>query len=83
MPFCSRSCRAGDGDEVKEWLQIRRQRIRALRLQTKHVILLLALREALEQSPMQLVYAGRHGYPEAGKEDYGVSIHYTIEIGLD
>jgi hypothetical protein len=83
MPFCSRRCRSGEDGEVKEWLQIRRQRIRALRLQTKHVILLLALREALKQSPMQLVYAGRHGYPEAGKEDFGVSIHYAVDIGLD
>ena len=60
------------------WLDVRRFYIRALRSQTRFVILFFALWEAMDKSPMNLVYAGRHGFPEATADDYGVSLASLI-----
>jgi len=59
-----------------DWLSTRRSYIRGLRCQTKSVILILAMWEAMERSSLKLVYAGRHGYPAPGADDYGIV--YTV-----
>jgi hypothetical protein len=78
MHFCRRRCedalpKAGDSLEAGDWLKVRRFYIRSLRCQTRSVILLLALTEALKHGPLELVYAGRQGFAAPSKSDYGVS----------
>jgi hypothetical protein len=78
MRFCSRRCddalpTAGDNPKADDWLRVRRFYIRSLRCQTRSVILLLALTEALKHGPLELVYAGRQGFAAPGENDYGVS----------
>jgi hypothetical protein len=78
MRFCRRRCddalpAAGETPKAGDWLKVRRFYIRCLRCQTRSIILLLALTEALKKGPLELVYAGRQGYPLPGENDYGVS----------
>ena len=78
MRFCRRSCddalpAAGETPKAGDWLKVRRFYIRSLRCQTRSIILLLALTEALKKGPLELVYAGRKGFPPPGENDYGVS----------
>jgi len=78
MRFCRRSCddalpAAGETPKAGDWLKVRRFYIRSLRCQTRSIILLLALTEALKKGPLELVYAGQKGFPPPGENDYGVS----------
>jgi hypothetical protein len=78
MHFCRRRCddalpAAGESSKAGDWLKVRRSYLRSLRCQTRTVILLLALTEALKHGPLELVYAGRQGFPAPGENDYGVS----------
>jgi hypothetical protein len=78
MHFCRRRCedalpKAGDSPEAGDWLKVRRFYIGSLRCQTRSVILLLALTEALKHGPLELVYAGRQGFAAPSENDYGVS----------
>jgi hypothetical protein len=78
MRFCRRRCddalpAAGETPNAGDWLKVRRFYIRSLRCQTRSIILLLALTEALKKGPLELVYAGRQGFPPPGENDYGVS----------
>ena len=78
MHFYRRYCdsavlAADDGSKAGDWLRVRRSYIRSLRCQTRSVILLLALTEALKHGPLELVYAGRQGFAAPGEDDYGVS----------
>jgi len=61
---------------VKDWRSVRRTYLRGLRKQTRMVILLLALLQALKTGPAEIVYAGRDGYPGPGKDDHGIA--YTV-----
>ncbi len=74
MPFCDRHALrdAADGSKPEHWLKTRRFYIRSLRYQTRSVILLLALTEALKHGPLELVYAGHEGFPAPGPQDFGV-----------
>jgi hypothetical protein len=51
----------------------RRDVFRALRRQTRHIVLLMALMEALRVGPAQIVLAGKDGYPPRGEDDFGIS----------
>lgn len=78
MRFCRRRCDdslpvAGETPKAGDWLKVRRFYIRNLRCQTRSIILLLALTEALKKGSLELVYAGRQGFPPPGENDYGVS----------
>lgn len=78
MHFCRRRCdnalpAADDSSKAGDWLKVRCSHIRSLRCQTRSVILLLALTEALKHGPLELVYAGRQGFAAPGQNDYGVS----------
>lgn len=76
MPFCRRQDAlpsTADSAKPEQWMKVRIHYIRSLRHQTRSVILLLALIEALKHGPAELIYAGRHGFPAAGEQDYGVS----------
>lgn len=44
-----------------------------MRRQTRKIVLLMALIEALRHGPAQLVFAGKDGYPAMGEEDYGIA----------
>ena len=74
MPLCGRRALrdATDGSKPEPWLKTRQTYIRSLRCQTRSVILLLALTEALKHGPLELVYAGREGFPAPGPQDFGV-----------
>jgi len=79
MRFCRRHdalSASGDSTKPENWLTVRRFYLRSLRSQTRTVILLLALTEALKHGPLELVYAGREGFPAPGEQDYGIM--YTI-----
>jgi len=58
--------------DVMEWKSVRRYHLRMMRKQVRTIVLFMALMEALRVGPLQLVYAGKHGYPEPGPEDFGV-----------
>jgi hypothetical protein len=78
MHFCCKrsdtaQLAADDSSKAGDWLKVRRSYIRGLRCQTRSVILLLALTEALKHGPLELVYAGRQGFAAPGENDYGVS----------
>jgi hypothetical protein len=75
MRFCRRSVlpAAIETPETSDWLKVRRFYIHSLRCQTRSIILLLALSEALKKGPLELVHAGRQGFPPPGENDYGVS----------
>jgi hypothetical protein len=59
--------------ETPDWLKVRHFSIHCLRRQTRTIILLLALTEVLKTGPLELVHAGRQGFPPPGENDYGVS----------
>ncbi|EXJ88218.1 hypothetical protein A1O1_05148 [Capronia coronata CBS 617.96] len=65
---------------VESWQQIRRQNLRMMRKQVRSIVLLMALIEAIRVGPVQIVYAGRQGYPAPGPEDYGIaySVGYFV-----
>ena len=44
-----------------------------MRKQTRTVVLLMALMEALRVGPAQLVFAGKDGYAAPGENDFGIS----------
>lgn len=58
--------------DVEDWRKIRRYHLRSMRKQVRSTVLLMAFMEALRVGPMQIVYAGRQGYPAPGAEDFGV-----------
>jgi len=86
----SRRCRAANTDNaatnalpspttssgVEDWKRIRRYNLRMMRKQVRSIVLLMALMEAMRVGPMQIVYAGRQGYPPPGDEDFGIA--YTM-----
>jgi len=47
-----------------------------MRKQVRHVVLLMALIEALRVGPIEIVWAGKHGYPAPGQDDFGIA--YTM-----
>jgi hypothetical protein len=78
MRFCLRSCHdalpaAGETPKADDWLKVRRFHIDNLRCHTRCIILLLAFTEILKKGPLELVQAGRQGFPPPGEDDYGVS----------
>lgn len=58
--------------DMDDWKKIRKMHLRSMRRQVRHIVLLMALMEAIRVGPIQLVYAGKHGFPEAGPDDFGV-----------
>ncbi|RMZ84520.1 hypothetical protein DV737_g1125, partial [Chaetothyriales sp. CBS 132003] len=48
----------------------------AMRKQVRTVILFMSLMEAIRVGPLQLVFAGKQGYPAPGEDDYGIA--YTM-----
>jgi hypothetical protein len=65
---------AGETPKADDWLKVRCFYILSLLRQTRSIILLLALTEALKKGPDELVYAGRLDFPPPGENDYGVSL---------
>ena len=66
---------SADGDkEVEHWRHVRRYNLRMMRKQVRTIILFMALMEAIRIGPVQMVFAGKEGYPAAGEDDFGVSI---------
>ena len=61
-----------DGVKMQSWHSVRRYNMRKLRKNTRHIVLLMALIEAMRVGPVQMVYAGKQGYPAPGPEDFGV-----------
>jgi hypothetical protein len=45
-----------------------------MRKQVRYIVLLMALIEALRVGPIQIVYAGKHGYPAPAEDDFGVRL---------
>ncbi|KIX02688.1 uncharacterized protein Z518_08630 [Rhinocladiella mackenziei CBS 650.93] len=62
--------------QVEDWKQIRKRNLRMMRRQVRNIILLMALMEAMRVGPVEIVYAGRHGYPAPAQEDFGIA--YTV-----
>jgi len=62
--------------DVEDWRQLRRHNLRKMRKQVRTIVLMMAFIEALRVGPMQIVYAGRQGYPAPGDEDFGIG--YTV-----
>ncbi|KAJ9615807.1 hypothetical protein H2200_001884 [Cladophialophora chaetospira] len=62
--------------EVETWKDIRRYNLRMMRKQVRYIVLLMALIEALRVGPIELVYAGKHGYPAPAEDDFGIA--YTM-----
>ena len=58
--------------DVEHWRDIRKFNLRMMRKQVRHVVLLMALIEALRVGPIQIVYAGKHGYAAPEEDDFGV-----------
>jgi hypothetical protein len=58
--------------DMEDWKKIRKYHLRNMRKQVRQVVLLMALMEAIRVGPIQLVYEGKHGYPAAGEDDFGV-----------
>lgn len=69
--------------DVEDWKTVRRHHLRRMRKQVRSIVLFMALMEALRVGPIQLVYAGKHGYPEAGPEDFGVRSSRALSIRLN
>lgn len=61
-----------EGVKMHTWRAVRRRNLRMLRKQTRSIVLLMALMEAMRVGPVQIVFAGKDGYPAKGPEDYGV-----------
>lgn len=68
--------------DVQDWKTVRRYHLRMMRKQVRSVVLFMALMEALRVGPIQLVYAGKQGYPEPGPEDFGVCSYMAHSIRL-
>jgi hypothetical protein len=68
-PCCSSS------SDVETWRDIRRYNLRMMRKQVRYIVLLMALIEALRVGPIQIVYAGKHGYPAPAEDDFGVRLY--------
>lgn len=66
--------------DVEDWKRIRRHNLRMMRKQVRSIILLMALMEAMRVGPIQIVYAGRHGYPAPAEDDYGVRSQSGVAI---
>ncbi|OCT49222.1 hypothetical protein CLCR_05044 [Cladophialophora carrionii] len=62
--------------DVETWRDIRRYNLRMMRKQVRYIVLLMALIEALRVGPIQIVYAGKHGYPAPAEQDFGIA--YTM-----
>ena len=58
--------------DIEPWKAIRRYNLRMMRKQVRHVVLMMALIEALRVGPIPIVYAGKHGYPAPAETDFGV-----------
>ena len=80
-PWSRRACAAAATElpaptaskDVEDWKMVRRRNIRQMRKQTKTIMLLMALMEALRVGPLQMVYAGTDNFPPKSADDYGVS----------
>ncbi|KAK5197026.1 hypothetical protein LTR99_000619 [Exophiala xenobiotica] len=59
--------------DMEDWKKIRKYHLRNMRKQVRQVVLLMALMEAIRVGPIQLVYEGKHGYPAAGEDDFGIA----------
>ena len=59
--------------DVETWKDIRRYNLRMMRKQVRWIVLLMALIEALRVGPVEIVFAGKHGYPAPAEDDFGVS----------
>jgi hypothetical protein len=57
---------------MQTWHSVRRENLRRLRKNTRHIVLLMAMIEAIRAGPVQMVYAGKQGYAPRGPEDFGV-----------
>lgn len=64
--------------DVEDWKTVRRYHLRLMRKQVRSVVMFMALMEALRVGPVELVYAGKRGYPESGPEDFGVCCSCSV-----
>lgn len=62
--------------QTEHWRFIRRSNLMMMRKQVRSVVLLMALMEAMRVGPMQLIFAGKEGYPAKGEDDFGIA--YTM-----
>jgi len=62
--------------DVEHWREIRRFNLRKMRKQVRYVVLLMAVIEALRVGPIEMVFAGKHGYPAPSENDFGIA--YTM-----
>ncbi|KAI1627457.1 hypothetical protein EDD37DRAFT_606269 [Exophiala viscosa] len=59
--------------DVDDWKKIRKEHLRTMRRSVRHIVLLMALMEAIRVGPIQLVFTGKHGFPDAGQDDFGIA----------
>ncbi|KIV84999.1 hypothetical protein PV11_00740 [Exophiala sideris] len=59
--------------DVDDWKKVRKEHLRTMRRSVRHIVLLMALMEAIRVGPIQLVFTGKHGFPEAGQDDFGIA----------
>jgi hypothetical protein len=69
--------------DVETWRDIRKYNLRMMRKQVRSVVFFMALLEAIRVGPVQIVFAGKDGYsyPAPAKDDFGVSVHISIQAG--
>ncbi|RMZ90461.1 hypothetical protein DV736_g2300, partial [Chaetothyriales sp. CBS 134916] len=67
---------AASNDNVEHWRHTRRYNLGQMRKQVRAVILFMSLMEAIRVGPLQLVFAGKQGYPAPGEDDFGIA--YTM-----
>ena len=60
-------------EKMRESFRHRRENLRVMRKQTRTVVFLMALMEALRVGPAQLVFAGKEGYDAPGPNDFGIA----------
>ena len=58
---------------VKARFAHRMGNMRQMRRQTRRVVLLMALIEALRVGPAEMVFAGKDGYKAPGEDDFGIA----------
>ncbi len=58
---------------VKARFAHRMGNMRQMRRQTRRVVLLMALIEALRVGPAEMVFAGKEGYEAPGEDDFGIA----------
>ncbi|RMD39965.1 hypothetical protein DV735_g5183, partial [Chaetothyriales sp. CBS 134920] len=65
-----------EDNAVEHWRDIRRHNLRQMRKQIRSIVLLMSLLEAIRVGPVQLVFAGKLGYPPPSDDDHGIA--YTM-----